>query len=77
MKHEPVAVVGSILAGLYVLFGGFSGIEALNHNPSWAAAGSLGVLAVAAAQVGLNFYVRGRVTPVEDGVNGFGRSVVE
>ena len=65
-KREPVVVVMSILAGLQILFGGWAGINFLNDNDTLAAIGTLGILAVAAAQVGVQFWVRGQVTPVED-----------
>ena len=65
-KREPVVLVMSILAALQVLFGGWAGIQILNSNETLAAVGTLGVLAVAAAQVGVQFWVRGQVTPVED-----------
>ncbi len=59
-------MVMSILAGLQFFFAGWAGINALNHNPTWAAVGALGMLTVAAAQVGAQFWVRGQVTPTED-----------
>jgi len=65
MKREPVVLVMSILAALQFLFGGWAGVQVLAGNPVLAGVGAVGVLAVAAAQVGLQFYVRGQVTPVE------------
>jgi hypothetical protein len=60
-KREPVVLVMSILAGLQVLTGGAALADVFGAQ----VAGLL-ILAVAAAQVGLQFYVRGQVTPVED-----------
>lgn len=65
-KNEPVLLWMSILAALQVLFGGWSGIQLLADNETLAAFGAVGVLAVAAAQVGVQFYVRGQVTPAPD-----------
>jgi len=59
IKREPVVVVMSVLAALQVIAGG----AALGELVGPQVAGVV-VLAVAALQVGLQFYVRGQVTPV-------------
>lgn len=61
VKREPVVVVMSVLAGLQVLAGGAALADLIGAQ--WA---GIFVLAVAALQVGMSFYVRGQVTPVED-----------
>lgn len=60
MKRNPVLVVMSTLAALQVLVGG----AALGDVIGVKAAG-LFVLGVAAVQTGVQFYVRGRVTPTD------------
>lgn len=65
IKREPVVVVGSVLAALHIFFGGLAAVNLLTGNVTVALIGALGNLATAAAQGGLNFYVRGQVTPVE------------
>lgn len=59
MKRNPVLIVMSILAGLQVLAGGAALADVLGQ-----AAAGLFILTVAAAQMGLQFYVRGEVVPV-------------
>lgn len=61
MTSRPVLVVFSVLAGLQVLTGG----AALADFVGAKVAGLI-VLAVAAGQVGMTFYVQGRVTPLAD-----------
>lgn len=60
IKREPVVVVMSILAALQVIAGASALADLIGNE--WAGAF---VLAVAALQVGMQFYVRGQVTPVE------------
>lgn len=57
-NRSPVLAVMSTLAALQVLTGGAALGEVLG-----AKAAGLCILAVAAAQTGLQFYVRGQVTP--------------
>jgi hypothetical protein len=59
-KREPVLLVMSILAGLQLLVTTSEWGE-LVPSP-W---GKLAALVVAAGTVGMAFYVRGQVTPVE------------
>ena len=61
MKREPVVLVMSVLAALQVLAGGAALADLIGQQ--WA---GVFILFVAALQVGLQFYVRGQVTPVED-----------
>ena len=63
IKRDPVLVTMSILAGLQLFFGGATGVSLLNDNPTVAGVMAVGVLAIAAAQGGVQFYVRGQVTP--------------
>ncbi|MFD0558708.1 hypothetical protein FB566_4661 [Stackebrandtia endophytica] len=60
MKREPVLIIMSVLAGLQVFVGG----AAFTELVSLRVAGLL-ALSVAAIQVGVQFYVRGQVTPLE------------
>lgn len=62
-RPEPVLIPMSILAGLQILFAGGAITTVLPAQ--WAA---FGALVVAACQVGVAFYVRGTVTPVDDPV---------
>lgn len=64
--REPVVLVMSVLAGLQFLFGGAAGITALSGYPIVAAIAACGTLATSAVQVGVQFYVRGQVTPMEN-----------
>lgn len=61
-KREPVVVVMSVLAALQVLVGGAAFTEVV--PTPWA---GLATLVVAAVQVGVAFYVRGQVEPVNQG----------
>jgi hypothetical protein len=60
-KSRPVLIVFSILAGLQILTAG----AALGDTIGKDAAGLI-VLAVAAVQGGMSFYVQGQVVPQED-----------
>lgn len=60
-KSRPVITVMSILAGLQVLTGGAALADVIGVK-----AAGLAILAVAAAQVGMQFYVQNEVVPVED-----------
>jgi len=60
IKREPVVVVMSVLAALQVLVGGAALADLIGNE--WA---GVFVLVVAALQIGLQFYVRGQVTPVD------------
>lgn len=65
-KREPVVLVMSILAGLTALVSGAAGIasmQGMGWLVPWIA---LGGLLVASTTVGVQFWVRGQVTPVED-----------
>lgn len=57
MKREPVLIAMSILAGLQVLTAGAALADVIG-----ASLAALLVLVVAAAQTGVQFYVRGAVT---------------
>lgn len=63
--REPVLVSMSILAALQILFGGIGGVTYLADNELVAAICAVGMVAVGAAQVGVQFYVRGQVVPLE------------
>lgn len=58
MKNEPVLVAMSVLAALQVLTAGSALANVIGPD-----AAALAVLVVAAAQAGIQFYVRGQVTP--------------
>jgi hypothetical protein len=60
IKREPVVIVMSFLAALQVLAGGAALTDLIGKE--WA---GVFFLFVAALQVGLQFYVRGQVTPVD------------
>jgi hypothetical protein len=60
IKREPVVVVMSVLAALQVLAGGAALADLIGNE--WA---GVFVLVVAALQIGMQFYVRGQVTPVD------------
>ena len=65
-KNEPVLLAMSILAGLQFLFGGAAASSIIMDLPAVALICAFGSLGVAAAQTGIQFYVRGQVTPVND-----------
>lgn len=61
MSREPVVIVMSVLAGAQALITAAGFTEALPERVAlWV------VLAVAAVQAGVQFYVRGQVTPLVD-----------
>lgn len=60
MKNEPILLWSAILVGLQVLFAGAALVDVAGPKIP-----ALGALAVAAAQAGTTFYVRGRVTPTD------------
>lgn len=62
---EPVLVTMSVLAGLQFLFAGGAGVSIVADNPLVAGLFAVGMLGTAAAQTGVQFYVRGKVTPTE------------
>lgn len=63
---EPVLVTQSVLAGLHAFFGGSAAVSAfVEGNAVLTAMFAFGNLAVAAAQMGVAFYVRGQVVPLE------------
>ena len=61
MKSRPVIIAMSILAGAQVLTGGAALADVIGKE----AAGLL-ILVVAAAQVGVQFFVQNSVVPVKD-----------
>lgn len=63
---EPVLITMSILAALQILFGGVGGVTYLSDNELIAAICAVGMVAVGAAQVGVQFYVRGQVVPMDN-----------
>lgn len=60
-KSRPVIVIMSILAGLQILAAGAALADVVGMKTA-----ALFVLAVAAAQGGMQFYVQSVVTPVQD-----------
>ena len=67
--REPVVLWMSILGGLQFFFAGSATISILSSNETIAGVMGVGALAVAAAQAGIQFYVRGQVIPVEEAVH--------
>lgn len=63
---EPVLLVMSILSGLTIFWGGAGGITLLTGNDTWATICALGTLATGAATAGVQFWVRGQVTPTAE-----------
>lgn len=61
MKSRPVAITFSVLAGLQILTAGATLADVIGEQ----VAGLL-VLAVAAVQAGMSFYVQSTVTPAGD-----------
>lgn len=61
MRRRPVLLAMSILAGLSMIVGGSAFAEVVPAK--WAA---LAVLVVGGAQLAVQFWVQGRVTPVAD-----------
>ena len=71
MNRNPVLVAMSILAGMQALISAAGFTEALPAQVAlWI------VLAVAALQAGVQFYVRGEVTPLSDPRDNEGRRLV-
>lgn len=64
VQREPVVLPLSILTGLAFLFAGIGGITSLSGYPIIASVAAVGSLTVAAVQVGVQFWIRGQVTPV-------------
>lgn len=62
-KREPVLVWMSILAALQIFLGGAVSVSLVGDHELVAQLFGLGILAVGAAQGGIQFYVRGQVTP--------------
>ena len=60
---EPVLVTMSVLAALQFFFAGATGVSIFTGSELVAGVMAAGSLAVAAAQTGIQFYVRGQVTP--------------
>ena len=68
VNREPVLVVMSVLAGMQALIGAAGFAEAVPRQAAlWM------ILATAAVQAGVQFYVRGQVTPVADPRDADGR----
>lgn len=65
-KNEPVLVAMSILAALQFFFAGATGVSLFTGSDLVAGIMAAGSLATAAAQTGIQFYVRGQVTPMSD-----------
>lgn len=65
MKREPVLLAMSILAALQFFFGGMGATGIGQDNTILIAIAAYGTLATAAAQIGVQFYVRGQVTSNE------------
>jgi hypothetical protein len=65
-KPQPVLIVGTIITVLTTFFGGMSTISLLSDNTTWALVGAIGMLATAALNQGLAYYVRSEVVPVGD-----------
>jgi hypothetical protein len=71
MKRNPVVWIMSILAALQLLAGASAFIDVIGLK--WAA---LAMAVVLAAQFGLQFWVRGEVTPLADPRDDQGRELV-
>ena len=64
---EPVLIAMSVLAGLQTFFAGSTATTVLIESDRLLTAiFAFGALAVGAAQFGVQFYVKGRVVPVEN-----------
>lgn len=63
MKSRPVVIVFSILAALQVLTAGSTLADVVGKDLA-----GLVILAIAAVQVGMTFYVQGGVVPSQDSV---------
>ena len=63
---QPVMVTGSILAALHAFFAGSAATTVMiEASPTLTAIFAFGNLATAAAQVGVNHWLKGQVVPVE------------
>lgn len=62
-KPEPVLLWMSVLAGLQIFLGGAVSVSLIGEHELAAQIFGLAILAVGAAQGGIQFYVRGQVTP--------------
>jgi hypothetical protein len=66
-KSRPVVIVMSVLAGLQFLFAGMTAANLGDlANKTVLTVGAFGMLATAAAQVAMQFYVQNQVTPTQD-----------
>jgi hypothetical protein len=68
MKRNPVLLVMSIFAGLQALSGGAFLLDVFGAKTA-----GLVVLALAAVQAGVQYWVRGQVTPLADPRDNLGR----
>lgn len=60
-KSRPVLITFSVLAGLQILTAGTALADVIGDKPA-----GLIVLAIAAVQAGMSFYVQGQVVPLQD-----------
>lgn len=65
-KKNPVLVWMSVLAGMQMFLGGATTVAIIAESYLFAQLVALAMLAVGAAQGGIQFYVRGQVVPVDD-----------
>lgn len=66
-KSRPVIIFMSVLAGLQFLFAGMTATNLGEFaNQTILAIGAYGMLATAACQIGVQFYLQQLVTPVQD-----------
>lgn len=65
-KSQPVLLAQSAVAALAFVFGGFTTMGASTNNPTLALIGGIGTLVAGGISIGLGFYVRGVVVPLED-----------
>lgn len=65
-KPQPVLVAQSVLAALAFIFGGLSTMAASSGNEVLAFIGGIGTLLTGGANIGVGFYVRGQVVPLQD-----------
>ena len=65
-NSEPVLIAMSVLAGLQIFFAGSAATTVMvEASTLLTAIFAFGALAVGAAQVGVQFYVRGQVVPLD------------
>lgn len=69
-RPRPVLIAFSVMAGLDVLTGGSALADVIGKDTA-----GLIVLCLAAAKVGLGFYVQGEVTPLADPRNAAGEAL--